>query len=153
MQYHGVFLPLLILTTANNYATGASKYTVCNPNLDICEYWLSIEERLTMIHDSDLVYGHKGRLYKYHENWSNATYTVPPDEVIITDGFQRMVLALNNSVPGPPIIVYEGQTVGILITYFCSHKHTYTHIHTYIFIFGNWDNNGSLYFTVFNVLL
>ena len=64
-----------------------------------------------MIHDSDLVYGHKGKLYKYHEHWSNATFTVPPDEVIITDGFQRMVLTLNNSVPGPPIIVYEGQTV------------------------------------------
>ena len=64
-----------------------------------------------MIHDSDLVYGHKGKLYKYTDHWSNASYTVPPDEVIITDGFQRMVLTFNNSVPGPPIIVYEGQTV------------------------------------------
>ena len=117
MQRHAMLLCVLISTTAVNIVLAASKYSVCNPNFEICEYWISIEERLTMVHDSDLVYGHKGLLYKYHDHWSNATSTVPPEEVVITDGFQRMVLAFNNSIPGPPIIVYEGQTVSTLSSY------------------------------------
>lgn len=27
------------------------------------------------------------------------------------DGFERAIVAVNNSIPGPPIIVYEGQKV------------------------------------------
>ena len=31
------------------------------------------------------------------------------DEVIVMDGIERAVIAVNNSIPGPPIIAYEGQ--------------------------------------------
>ena len=84
--------------------------------LEVCEYWLTIEEKLTMIHQNDkghgdLVYGHKGKLYKYNEHWSNATSVVPHDKIITVDGFHRLVVAFNGSIPGPPIIVHEGQTV------------------------------------------
>ena len=92
---------------------GDFKNTPCDPSLEVCEYWLAIEEKLTMIHNKDLVYGHKGHLYKYYDHWSNASSTVPVEEVITTDGYHRLVIAFNDSVPGPPIIVYEGQTVWI----------------------------------------
>lgn len=34
---------------------------------------------------------------------------VNADEVIVMDGIERAVIAVNNSIPGPPIIAYEGQ--------------------------------------------
>lgn len=104
-------LSLLAVTHFYDVTSSAASYSICSPVFEFCEYWLVLEERLTMVHEADLVYGHQGYLYKYHEHWTNATSTVSPDEVITTDGHQRMVLAVNNSVPGPPIVLYEGQTV------------------------------------------
>ena len=91
------------------------KNSTCDPNSEVCEYWLTIEEKLTMIHNKDLVYGHKGQLYKYYDDWSNASSTVPIEEVITTDGYHRLVIAFNDSIPGPPIIVYEGQMVRLYL--------------------------------------
>ncbi len=104
-------LILLLLSLLCGGASSDKPYTICNPNKEVCEYWLVLEEKLTMVHESNLVYGHDGQLYRYNEHWTNATNTVSPDEVITVDGFQRMVIAINNSLPGPPIIMYEGQIV------------------------------------------
>ena len=94
---------------------GDSKNSTCDLSFEVCEYWLAIEEKLTMIYNKDLVYGNKGHLYKYYDHWSNASSTVPVEEVITTDGYHRLVIAFNDSIPGPPIIVYEGQMVCIYL--------------------------------------
>ena len=109
MDYHALTVALLGLFLVG--VISYKPYTICNPNNDVCEYWLVLEEKLTMVHNSDLVYGHAGLLYKYNQHWSNASSTVSPEDVISSDGFQRMVIAINTSVPGPPIVMYEGQTV------------------------------------------
>ena len=36
---------------------------------------------------------------------------VPYDEVISADGENRMVIVINGTLPGPPIVVYEHQTL------------------------------------------
>ena len=36
---------------------------------------------------------------------------MPIEEVITADGFNRMIEAVNGTLPGPPIVVYEGQMV------------------------------------------
>ena len=50
------------------------KYDECAPGKDVCEYWLSVKEKLTMISGKALVYAHKGKLYRYDDY--NATTTV-----------------------------------------------------------------------------
>ena len=38
------------------------------------------------------------------------------DDVIMADGFHRIVTVVNNQLPGPPIIVHEGQHVTVHVT-------------------------------------
>ena len=50
------------------------EYGECAPEKEVCEYWLSVKEKLTMIYKQDLVYAHKGKLYRYDDE--NATVAV-----------------------------------------------------------------------------
>ena len=50
------------------------KYDECAPDKEVCECWLSVKEKLTMISGKDLVYAHKGKLYKYND--TNTTTAV-----------------------------------------------------------------------------
>jgi len=83
----------------------------CSANQKECEVWLNIEEKLTMTWSKTRVYADKGKLYKFNEFPNNATTQIPLDEVITMDGYMRAVIAVNNSIPGPPIIAYEHQTL------------------------------------------
>lgn len=47
------------------------EYKECLPTQSECEYWLMIQEKLTMIFHKDLVYADQGRLYLYNEHPSN----------------------------------------------------------------------------------
>lgn len=51
-------------------------YEECSPTKTTCEYWLVIQEKLTMIYEKNLVYAHKGKLYLYNEHHSNYTTRV-----------------------------------------------------------------------------
>ena len=51
-------------------------YQECPHTETRCEYWLVIQEKLTMIYDRNLVYAHKGKLYLYNEHFSNYTTEV-----------------------------------------------------------------------------
>ncbi|XP_066915217.1 uncharacterized protein [Clytia hemisphaerica] len=68
-----------------------------------------------MIFHKDLVYADNGRLYLYNEHPSNFSTVVPPEKVVTVDGVNRMVEAVNETLPGPPIVAYEGQTMIIHI--------------------------------------
>ncbi|KAK3579382.1 hypothetical protein CHS0354_029684 [Potamilus streckersoni] len=78
-----------------------------------CEFHLEIDHRLTMMKDDELVYAKDGRLYKYGMSNSTLVESVPVDDVISGDGWRKPCLigAVNGKMPGPNIIVYEGQTV------------------------------------------
>jgi len=51
-------------------------YLECSPDRELCEYWLVVQEKLTMIHDGVLVYSHNGTLIKYDEFPNNYTTKV-----------------------------------------------------------------------------
>ena len=38
-------------------------------------------------------------------------FQIPIEEVLTVDGYFKMVYAVNGTVPGPPIVVYEQQTL------------------------------------------
>jgi len=65
----------VLLTSALRHPDGFS-YKECLPEQAVCEYWLIINEELTMIFHGDLVYADKGRLYLYNEHPSNFTTLV-----------------------------------------------------------------------------
>lgn len=103
MSLHLKFL--WIVCIAIGIATVYSKE--CSPSESVCEYWLTIDERLTMTWKNVRVVAENGSLFKFNDVAKEAP--VPMEEVITMDGYHRSVIAVNNTIPGPPIIVYEGQ--------------------------------------------
>lgn len=97
---------------------------ICEKTAKVCETSLDIEHYLTMSsHASLAVYPKNGKLYKYDvTNISNAD-PVPKENIITGDGWElrRLLVVANQSLPGPDIIVYEGQTVII---------HVKNHLHS-----------------------
>ena len=91
----------------------------CDRSLDVCETSLEIEHRLTMMHPSEkAVYPKDGKLYRYDVTDITSATNISVDNVITGDGWEtsRLVVVANGTMPGPPIIVYEGQTVVIHVT-------------------------------------
>ncbi|XP_052258048.1 uncharacterized protein LOC127862822 [Dreissena polymorpha] len=78
-----------------------------------CVFHFEITYRLTMMNDTILVYPYNGSLYAYNVTDPSVAEPVPPDNVITGDGWEnpRLVTVVNGKLPGPDIIVYEGQDV------------------------------------------
>ena len=83
------FPAILILLVPNTSVVVAShhpdgfNYKECLPDKEVCEYWLNLQEKLTMVFHKDLVYADKGRLYLYNENPNNYT-TVVRNFILLT---------------------------------------------------------------------
>nr|XP_022302216.1 laccase-2-like [Crassostrea virginica] len=87
---------------------------VCDKSATICETSLVINHRLTMYRDGAL-YPENGKLYRYDVTNTTNAEPVPIQDVITVDGWEtnRLVVVANETLPGPDIIVFEGQTVVI----------------------------------------
>ncbi|GFR64964.1 laccase-2 [Elysia marginata] len=87
----------------------------CRASDEVCEYWLHVEHRLTMMRGREAVYAQEGQLYM----WDDVTASQPINvsEVITADGWEgpRLVIAVNGSIPGPPIEVRFRARVGAQI--------------------------------------
>ncbi|XP_046583061.1 laccase-like [Haliotis rubra] len=85
----------------------------CKMTDEECEFYLIIDQRMTMMKGSEAVFPEGGNLYKYNVVNTSASAPESPLGVIQADGFetQRVVTVANGSMPGPAIEVYEGQTV------------------------------------------
>ncbi|XP_021357767.1 laccase-2-like [Mizuhopecten yessoensis] len=104
-----IFTIAVLLT----FALPSSEYE-CDKSATLCETTLVIQHRLTMMHPTaQQVFPANGKLYKYDD--LTQTTEIPVDEVMTTDGWEdnRLVVVANESLPGPPIIVYEGQRLKV----------------------------------------
>ncbi|KAL3853426.1 hypothetical protein ACJMK2_016981 [Sinanodonta woodiana] len=83
-----------------------------------CEFFLNVDHRLTMMRDGDLVYAKAGNLYRYDVNDTSKAKPIHMEDVITGDGWEkpRLVGAVNGKMPGPTIVVYEGQSVIVHVT-------------------------------------
>ncbi|XP_033745340.1 laccase-1-like [Pecten maximus] len=99
---------VLVATTTGSLVSGACEYTD-----DVCEFSLVIKNELTMMQKRDLVYPYNGKLYRYNETDPSTANDIPMEEIVTADGYEnpRVVTLANGSLPGPPLIVYEGQMV------------------------------------------
>ncbi|XP_069142258.1 uncharacterized protein [Argopecten irradians] len=102
-----LLLNIFVLTTTS-LVSGSCQYTD-----DTCEFSLVITNTLTMMHGKDQVFPYNGKIYRYNETDPSTAQSVPLDGVVTADGYEnsRVVTVANGTLPGPPLIVYEGQTV------------------------------------------
>ena len=66
----------LALVTALCVVLQTRGYKECAPSGDVCEYWLTVQEQLTMTWKATRVHAVNGKLYKHNEVPSNSTTTV-----------------------------------------------------------------------------
>ncbi|XP_046357742.2 laccase-2-like [Haliotis rufescens] len=92
--------------------------STCNMTADTCIFHLNISRQLTMVHKGSVVKVHAGKAYSSDTTVYNNNTAIPQDEVITGDGWAepRPVLVFNNQMPGPPIEVYQGQSVHVHVT-------------------------------------
>ncbi|GFN88921.1 laccase-2 [Plakobranchus ocellatus] len=79
--------------------------SVCRESDEVCEFWLHLEHRLTMMKGREAVYAQGGQLYMWDD--VSASQPINASEVITADGWEtsRLVVSVNGSIPGPPIEV------------------------------------------------
>lgn len=93
----------------------------CTKDSTTCECILIVEHRLTMMTDRNpstgqgsRVYARGGKLYEYHGDSNPKDQKV--NNIISADGIgSRIVIAVNNQVPGPTITTHEDQTLIIRV--------------------------------------
>ncbi|XP_067684150.1 uncharacterized protein [Haliotis asinina] len=92
--------------------------STCNMADNVCEFHLSLSRELTMVHRDSMVKLRSWKVYRSDATVYNNNTEIPLDEVITGDGVTepRPVLVFNNQMPGPPIEVYQGQTVLVHVT-------------------------------------
>ena len=82
-----MLLSYLLLTGISNICAfhhpDGWNYKECPPEQETCEFWLYIQEKLTMIYHKDLVYADKGKLYLYNEHPSNYSTEVSKNSIIL----------------------------------------------------------------------
>ncbi|XP_041349808.1 laccase-25-like [Gigantopelta aegis] len=103
----------------------------CGMTDEVCEFWLVLEHRMTMMKHNIAVFPANGNIYRYDVTNISAADPLSTDDVITADGWedQRLVLAVNGTVPGPPIEVYEGQTVIVHVKNLMTSASTSVHWH------------------------
>lgn len=101
---------ILILLAIRTFA----KEFVCDENVDHCSTSLIIDYAFTMIDpEKGQVFAKNGKLYAYSE----PDVEVPTENVITADGWNSTfpLLTANQSMPGPPIVLYQNQTITIIV--------------------------------------
>lgn len=98
----------------------------CEMSANICETSLEIIHRMTMMHtlpekypfSEEAVFSKSGNLYKYDVTNVSSAMSISTENVITADGWEtpRLLVVANGTMPGPTIIVYEGQTVRVRVT-------------------------------------
>ncbi|CAL1527059.1 unnamed protein product [Lymnaea stagnalis] len=108
MTFRYRFLILLMSLVYNNPLV----MTQCLQGHDTCEFWLEIDYRLTMNINRTGLFPKNGKLYTIVEE-GQTSQEVPIEKVITADGWKnsRLVIAVNGSMPGPPLEVFQGQNI------------------------------------------
>nr|KAG5686609.1 hypothetical protein BaRGS_006283 [Batillaria attramentaria] len=92
--------------------------TPCSEDKEACEFRLEIKHKLTMTLDrNNRLFAHNYKLY----NHTDREATTPLDEsqykdmVVVADGWTpaRLVTVVNDTMPGPCLVLYEGQKVTV----------------------------------------
>lgn len=103
----------------------------CSVEQDVCDVWLTIEHRATMMDASTLVIIKDGLLFPFDAVNFTIDNSIPKEKVITADGYQepRLVIAVNGSFPAPTLEVYEHQTVRVHVRNNMASETTSLHFH------------------------
>ncbi|XP_060065507.1 uncharacterized protein LOC132545853 [Ylistrum balloti] len=104
----------------------------CGRNHDVCECYLTIEHRLTMMIEEEmtLVVPNGGQLYEYDKPGSPIIKADQIPYILTADGNNsRLVIAINRRFPGPKIEAYEDQTLIVHVRNLMDTDSTTVHWH------------------------
>ena len=62
---------IIIFLTLLNFTKVVTSHKECSPLQNECEYWLTVEEKVTMIWKNTQVYAVNGTLFVYNESLDN----------------------------------------------------------------------------------
>jgi FtsP/CotA-like multicopper oxidase with cupredoxin domain len=84
----------------------------------------------------------KGKLHFTDPRSRNMT--IPPGSVVVGDGFSRIVTTVNGQIPGPPIIVTEGQEVIVHVKNELTVETVTIHWHGMHMVNNTWNDGANL---------
>ncbi|XP_060062633.1 uncharacterized protein LOC132543181 [Ylistrum balloti] len=121
MKFFIRFILLLGISTWSSIAFDQEVLPKCGPDVEVCEFDWTIDYLETMVvydegGNGNPVVSRNGSLYKRTgcDNYQQLTRE-EMDTTILADGNYKLVYAINGQVPGPSIVVYEGQQVVVKI--------------------------------------
>ncbi|XP_021349767.1 L-ascorbate oxidase-like [Mizuhopecten yessoensis] len=106
--------------------------TTCGEKQDVCECYLIVEHRLTMMIEEEgtLVVPKGGQLYDYDKPGSPIIKAEQIPYILTADGNNsRLVITVNRRFPGPQITAYEDQTLIIHVRNLMHTDSTTVHWH------------------------
>ena len=140
-------LVVMLLVTGISVVSAHTQLT-CNETSEICEFALDVRFKKTMTdNDNKLVYLHNGSFYRFDTNASDPA-PVSSHGVITADGYAvpRLIITINDEMPGPTITVYEGQKLKVRVT---NNLHSDAiSIHWHGIHWNTMDGRGSICHTV-----
>lgn len=100
----------------------------CHPDETVCKFHVELEHMYTMVLTQDYLPDYENGIwipiratngsenlwfvFEEDHDYNMRPLTAKENELVITmDGSYRRVIAVNNSIPGPPLVVYKGQEV------------------------------------------
>ncbi|CAH1796369.1 unnamed protein product [Owenia fusiformis] len=108
----------------------------CDEGEPVCEFWLELEHGFTMTKQVGskmlpVIIQQNGSIY--HRS-SSGDKLVPiadndTDSIVYADGSYQLIMMVNKSMPGPPMVVYEGQEVVVHVTNLLTNEATTIHWH------------------------
>jgi FtsP/CotA-like multicopper oxidase with cupredoxin domain len=93
----------------------------CMPEMKVCEFWLHVKEKLTMVHGKKMTQPSSGKIFHADEEDISSAQALNMSDVVTADGYpnSRMVYLVNGTLPGPTLAVHNGQMVIV---------HVYNHL-------------------------
>ncbi|XP_052682463.1 uncharacterized protein LOC128163044 [Crassostrea angulata] len=113
---------LLIFVTETLCVFNHKVVSACKKHEKVCKFEFDVQYKFTMVYTDDNglstpVVIRNGTIMK--RNWSkNEEMALTPKELeqtLTVDGVYKLLFTINGEFPGPPIIVYEGQTIEVLV--------------------------------------
>ncbi|XP_061180233.1 uncharacterized protein LOC133188761 [Saccostrea echinata] len=94
----------------------------CSKTEDVCKFEFDVQYKFSMVHyfngyASPIVLRNGTLLRRLVYNSEKFVPLTPQelDEVLTVDGAHKLLFSINGEMPGPPIVVYEGQMIEVLV--------------------------------------
>lgn len=123
----------------------------CDESEDVCKFEFDIRYKFSMVYyfngySTPIVIRNGTMMKRSVYNSEEFTPVTPRDlsEILTVDGVYKLLFAINGELPGPPIVVYEGQTIEVSVKNGLSNEAFTIHWHGMIQKNTPWMDGASM---------